>query len=121
MLLQAWPLLVKSIKMSKPSSPSIDREHLARYTMGDEALEVEILGLFLKGADEYLSMLRQHPPGSAEFKRAAHSLKGSARGVGAFEVGDLAFACEQYETSGAELNALFLRLEEAIARVRQAV
>ena len=66
----------------------IDLEHLARQTMGDRALEQEVLALFsqhigavrndLKTADE------------AERRRLGHTLKGAARSIGAFMLADCA-------------------------------
>jgi len=99
----------------------LDREHLARYTMGDAALERELFGLFLTGAAEYIAALRRFPPGSAEFRRAAHSLKGAARGIGAFEVGDLAFACEQLPDDATRAALAVDRLAAAVEKVRQIV
>ena len=62
----------------------IDLTHLSRQTMGDRALELEVLGLFvqqvLQARDQIFGM------STNERLRLAHSLKGSARGVGAFAI-----------------------------------
>ncbi len=74
----------------------VDLVHLARYTGGDQALNAEILLLFVNQASE----LVQRMDGVLEsgdtktWKEVAHSLKGAARGIGAFAMADAAAACE---------------------------
>jgi HPt (histidine-containing phosphotransfer) domain-containing protein len=71
----------------------IDLEHLSRQTMGDRALESEVLQLFVHQA---MSVRRQIV--SANLKERlllAHGLKGSARGVGAFAIGDCVAELEE--------------------------
>lgn len=67
--------------------------HLAQYTGGDQALEKEILGMFLPSVRGYLDQMRQ-AAGVTEWQHAAHALKGVCRGVGAFALAD---AAERYE------------------------
>lgn len=70
----------------------IDRDHLDRQTMGDKQLATEVLGMFLFQVDKACRDLRDFDadrrPG------IAHSLKGTARSVGAFQIGDCAAAIE---------------------------
>ncbi len=71
----------------------IDMAHLSRQTMGDRALEQEVLGLFLQQA---LSVSRRiAEAGARERVLMAHGLKGSARGVGAFAIAECATAIER--------------------------
>ncbi len=94
----------------------IDRAHLARYTLGDRALELEVLGLFSGQAaknlgDMAVARTRQ------EWKEAAHGLKGSARAVGAWEVANLATSAETMDGDSpiirtAVLDALGIALGE---------
>jgi len=64
----------------------VDLAHLAKQTLGDRALEQEVLKLFIQQA---LSARDQIAEASVrERLRLAHSLKGSARGVGAFAIAD---------------------------------
>lgn len=80
----------------------IDHAHLARYTFGNRELEVEVLGLFAAQAPQTLDWLRTaaNPKG---WRDAAHTLKGSARAVGAWQV---ATAAEEAEALGfSELEA----------------
>jgi len=75
------------------SQNAIDLEHLQRYTSGDLALEKEIYGLFREQAQIWLKMLVVDADQEG-WGAAAHSLKGSARGIGAH---GLAAACEAAE------------------------
>ncbi len=65
---------------------AIDLEHLARYTGGDRALNAEILRLFDGQVTEMVGQL--HAILAARdlkrWKEVTHTIKGAARGVGAF-------------------------------------
>jgi HPt (histidine-containing phosphotransfer) domain-containing protein len=66
----------------------IDMAHLSRQTMGDRALEQEVLALFLQQA---LGMAQKMADTDTKGRLSlAHGLKGSARGVGAFAIADCA-------------------------------
>ena len=72
--------------------PAIDLAHLARMTMGEGSLEREVLTLFGRQAGLLLERMRAAPPPAmAAF---AHTLKGSARGIGAWQVAEAAGAVE---------------------------
>ena len=73
--------------------PALDLEHLRRFTLGDTGLELEILELFIKQAPITLRAL-QSAVADRDWKIAAHTLKGSARAVGAWRVARLAEAAE---------------------------
>ena len=78
-----------------------DRKHLRQYTSGDAGLERELLGLFLG----QFTPIRTQLDGAAtatDWKFAAHTLKGSARSIGAPQIGALA---EQLELMGFEAPA----------------
>jgi HPt (histidine-containing phosphotransfer) domain-containing protein len=89
----------------------IDFAHLARMTFGEASLEAEVLRLFEQQAVVLLDRMRDASPAAAAF---AHTLKGSARGIGAWEV---AAAAEAVETS-AERASTSAR---AVARLAAAV
>lgn len=72
----------------------LDRDHLARYTGGDTALEAELFNLFLKQTQACLERLKI-AQSDQEWCDAAHTLKGSARGIGAFKLGEV---CADAET-----------------------
>ena len=71
----------------------IDRAHLARYTFGNVALEIEVLGLFAGQAPQTLADLKTAATPKA-WRDAAHTLKGSARAVGAWQVAEQAERAE---------------------------
>ena len=75
---------------------AIDLEHLARYTGGERGLNSEVLRLFdgqiTKMVAELHTLLASRD--SKRWREVAHSIKGAARGVGAFSMGDLAASAE---------------------------
>lgn len=71
----------------------VDLAHLRRYTLGDKALEAEVLGLFLAQLPETIASLRSAAT-ERDWKIAAHALKGSSRAVGAWRIADLAQEAE---------------------------
>lgn len=72
----------------------VDLVHLSRFTMGNRDLEREVLSLFCKQSVLFIERLRQATDDQS-WKEAAHTMKGSARGIGAWAVGDAAHAAEQ--------------------------
>jgi len=79
----------------------IDLVHLARQTMGDKALELEVLQMFARQARQGMKELAASE-GEAR-SAVAHRLKGSAQSVGAVAV---ARAAETLEASPADAAAL---------------
>ena len=73
---------------------AVDFRHLERYAGGDQALVDEVLGLFREQVEIWVRLLDPTAPGDA-WRDAAHSLKGSALGVGAFALADECLAAEQ--------------------------
>jgi HPt (histidine-containing phosphotransfer) domain-containing protein len=101
---------------SEPCRGPIDHAHLARYTFGNAALEREVLGLFAEQAPTTLAWLKSATT-SRTWRDAAHTLKGSARAVGACEVAAAAEAVEGLACAtdpDAKLMAVE-RLERALA------
>jgi HPt (histidine-containing phosphotransfer) domain-containing protein len=85
-------LAVDTAAPTAPFEAAIDFEHLARMTLGERDLEAEVLTLFEQQADILLERMRDAPPKAvAAF---AHTLKGSARGIGAWRVAAAADAVE---------------------------
>ncbi len=115
---------VSATQFSKPEIGPIDMEHLLHYTMGDEALAREVLGLFCTQGRIYLEQLcaTQDPQ---ERKSAAHTLKGSARGVGAHHVANLSETLEELAAAPDEaawtsaLGSLKTVFDEAAAHVAE--
>ena len=77
---------------AKPSEPSsagaverpIDLVHLARTTFGERALEREVLQLFERQAATLMERIQAAP--AEDIPALAHTLKGSARAIGAVAV-----------------------------------
>lgn len=72
----------------------IDLVHLAKLTMGDRELELEVLKMFLAQIPSYISMIKLSKSAD-EIYRAAHTLKGSASSIGAFQLSELAINAEK--------------------------
>ena len=85
----------------------IDLDHLARYTGGDQTLNAEILRLFDVQADELVARLQAilEARDAKSWKVAVHTLKGAARGIGAFGLGDAAAAAEPIDPANDEKTA----------------
>ena len=64
----------------------VDLAHLSRQTMGDRALEQEVLQLFVQQALSVRDRIAE--AAKRERLQLAHGLKGSARGIGAFAIAD---------------------------------
>ena len=71
----------------------VDFQHLARYTLGEPELEREVLELFCSQSVLYLEQLRA-AMSESDWKHAAHSLKGSARAIGAWRTAQAAERAE---------------------------
>jgi HPt (histidine-containing phosphotransfer) domain-containing protein len=93
---------------------TIDRDHLARMTFGDRNLERELLELFDRQATMLLVRMRAGAP--AAVKPLAHTLKGSASGIGA---GGVARAAEAVECAApADCSAAVDHLAQAVDEAR---
>jgi HPt (histidine-containing phosphotransfer) domain-containing protein len=96
-------------------SRPVDLVHLAKQTMGDRALEQEVLCLFVQQAVQMRDKIDSAD--ALEARRLAHGLKGSARGVGAFALADCADEIE----ANPEDRAAKRRLVRLIEDVREFV
>lgn len=74
------------------STRPIDLVHLAKQTMGDKALEVEVLQIFARQARSCLAELAGRSQN--ETRSVAHRLKGAAAAVGAHEIVAIAAGLE---------------------------
>ncbi len=101
-----------------PVEQPVDVTHLARMTLGDRSLEREVLQLFDRQAGLLLARMRQSAPKVAG--AFAHTLKGSALGIGAWRVAGAAEAVELAAAAGnaAAVNAAIGRLGAAIDEAR---
>ena len=91
----------------------LDRAHLSRMTFNDRSLEQEVLQLFERQAELLMARMRKSaPPAIATL---AHTLKGSAVGIGADRVAQAAAATEQAAGRAAK------DCDDAIDQLAQAV
>jgi len=113
-----WADTAPSGEERKPSSRPVDLVHLSRYTLGERALEREVLELFCTQSLVYLERLRA-AQSDQDWKDAAHSLKGSASAIGAWRTAE---AAQRAEAMSGEIliEARDLRLREIESSLREA-
>jgi HPt (histidine-containing phosphotransfer) domain-containing protein len=103
-----------------PLAAPIDREHLARMTLGERSLEREVLGLFDRQAEIMLGRMSKSAPAVAA--AAAHTLKGSARGIGAWRVANAAEAVELAAAGpSGEYKTALGTIKEAVDEAKTAI
>jgi HPt (histidine-containing phosphotransfer) domain-containing protein len=101
-----------------PDDRPIDLTHLKRMTLGDAALEREVLAMFLGQSARLSEALAGLP---VEAGAMAHTLKGSARAIGAMRVAACASALEVAIGKGEDATALLRELADAVADARAAI
>jgi len=104
-----------------PSDQVIDLDHLARMTLGERSLEREVLQLFDQQAGMLLERMTSEAPRIVA--AIAHTLTGSARGVGAWKV---AAAADRVQHLAAKpgpttLTAAMNRLSSAVTEAQAAI
>lgn len=116
MLTSTSELETRSVRRpaEKAASDPVDLAHLRRYTMGDIALEKEVLQLFLHQLPMTIRALSE-AVNNREWMVAAHTLKGSCRAVGAWRIAGLA---EEAERQIANENPVQRR--ETVAGIEEA-
>jgi HPt (histidine-containing phosphotransfer) domain-containing protein len=101
-----------------PFERPFDRDHLRRMTLGNLALEREVLSMFLAQAGRLVDTLATEP---ADASALAHTLKGSARAIGAFGVADGAVTLEAALQKGEGSDEALAALRDAVADARAAI
>jgi len=102
-----------------PDDHAIDFQHLFRMTLGDMTLQREVLMLFDRQADMLLARMNVADPASVA--ALAHTLKGSAKGIGAWGVAAAAEQVESACTAPLDVGAAIAGLADAVARARVAI
>jgi HPt (histidine-containing phosphotransfer) domain-containing protein len=99
----------------------IDEEHLDRMTLGDRRLKCEVLQIFLRQAAIMIGRLADADPRLVA--ATAHTLVGSARGIGAWRVARAAERVEQASGGGGseKLNAAIAELKAASLEASAAI
>jgi HPt (histidine-containing phosphotransfer) domain-containing protein len=101
-----------------PDDAPIDFEHLKRMTLGDAGLEQEVLAMFAAQSAKLMVALAAVP---ADAGALAHTLKGSARAIGALGVAEAAARLEAVLANGADPSSLLTELGNAVALARAAI
>lgn len=109
--------MTQSATVTDEPIAAIDRAHLTRMTFGDRSLEQEVLQLFDRQASLLIARMRNGD--GATVGALAHTLKGSAAGIGAGQV-MLAAAEAERAAAGApaEIGATIDRLAAAVDEAR---
>ena len=119
----AMPLHLERIDWmpSPPLAPDdgpIDTGHLAQMTLGDTSLEREVLAMFSAQAAGLVGKLATLP---SDALALAHTLKGSARAIGAFAVADAAAVLEVAIRNANDPHPALAELAGAVAEARAAI
>jgi len=101
-----------------PDDGPIDFAHLKRMTLGDVGLEQEVLAMFAAQAASLVGTLATMP---ADAPTLVHTLKGSARAIGAFAVADAAARLEAAISDGEDPADQIAELADAVALARTAI
>jgi len=114
---QAAVKLFENAPGDRAGNAVIDRSQLSRMTFGDRSLEREVLQLFDRQAE--LLMERMNASGPAAIATLAHTLKGSAVGIGAGRVARAAAAAELAASHGPdECSEAIAELARSVAEAR---
>ena len=107
-----------AIKIAEASETAvIDRGQLARMTFGERDLEREVLQLFDRQAA--MLIVRMRAGGPAALAPLAHTLKGSASGIGAGRVAHAAEAAERVsDANPGDCSLAIDRLAQAVEEAR---
>jgi len=100
-------------------SPPFDRAHLAKFTFGDLAVESEILTLFAEQLPRLVNDLEQAELAET-WMVAAHTLKGSSRAIGAWDLAATAAQAESlsWQPAGEDAEAALERYA-VVARLKR--
>jgi HPt (histidine-containing phosphotransfer) domain-containing protein len=91
-MMEALVTTAPAKRAAADSGRPIDLVHLARMTLGDRGLEREVLQLFARQAASLMQRISEASP--ERIGQLAHTLKGSAYGIGAWRVAASAEAVE---------------------------
>jgi HPt (histidine-containing phosphotransfer) domain-containing protein len=124
------PALRKLLGSRRDAQPVTDRPidlvHLSRQSLGDRALEKELLQLFDRQAEQIIARLDSEiGAGDRRWRRdLSHTLAGSAKAVGALRVAQTASAYEEALFSSAsdrELKILLANMASEVSGARETI
>ena len=93
---------------------AVDYAHLGVQAAGDKTVMREVLALFITHCEQVLAELARAEDAKT-WKLWTHTLKGSARGIGAFAVADAAAEAESHSLDKDKLVPLAQAFTEARA------
>lgn len=96
------------------TTSAICRDHFSSVTFDDPDLQVQILKMFAHQIEEFRRGLRE-TMGTETLCALLHRFKGSARGVGAFALGEALEQAEQEAANGTV--PLLMTVESCLAEV----
>jgi HPt (histidine-containing phosphotransfer) domain-containing protein len=103
-----------------PDAQSIDRTHLFRMTLGDHALECEVLQLFDRQTGMLIARMGEANP--AGIAALAHTLHCSARAIGAWAIARAAEVLEAAAKSkSVEMQSAKQALERTVDDARRTI
>jgi hypothetical protein len=88
-------------------------------TAGEKALQREVLELFALQADVLLARMQEQTP--TAIGALAHTLNGSARGIGAWSVAEAAEAVERCAAKSGNVAPALARLGAAVVEAQAAI
>jgi HPt (histidine-containing phosphotransfer) domain-containing protein len=113
------PFFLKELPSIVGEEPPIDVGHLARTSLGERHLELQVLQLFDRQAEMLLGCMRGMDRGGVA--NAAHTLAGSAREIGAWRVAEAAAALERAVAENRDLGSALQTLDCAVVEARLAI
>ena len=96
----------------------VDYDHLRDQAAGNVDVMREVLGLFVTHCEQVLNEL-ENASDAKTWKQWTHTLKGSARGIGAFAVADAAAEAERHSLDKSTLAPIRAAFTEAKAFIGQ--
>jgi HPt (histidine-containing phosphotransfer) domain-containing protein len=90
----------------------VDYEHLHSQAAGDKSVMQEVLKLFIEHTQQVIDEL-ERADDEKTWKLWTHTLKGSARGVGAFAVADAAADAERHSLDKTKIEPLKVAFDAA--------
>ena len=93
----------------------LDLDQLNESTMGDRDLQCELFQLFFGQCPDYLDQMRDSVVSGnvKNWRSAAHAIKGSALGIGFFNIAQCAKIAEGMEPDAATLEKLQITVDQA--------
>lgn len=102
--------------MSAAAKP-VDYEHLQSQAAGNLGVMREVLGLFVTHTEQLIGEL-ERAEDAKTWKQWTHTLKGSARGIGAFAVAEAAAEAERHSMDKTKIEGIRLAFAEARAFIK---